>query len=209
MNEAATAKQLLVLEAVNRVTKINGDPWCTDKEVKTFSGLDGRSTSRLLTVLVDRGWLEQYKEGYRQSIWLEVGRKRFCSLISSTEKALFIVQNFMIRFANRKMFDLIHYSFDELTAKPFIEFVHQDDRQLLYDRHSARLKGEKVEDDYSFHFVDKDSSVAEVGVHIEYSEWDSKIAMLTSIDSFKKVGILSIFGLLPLISSVYATSMVI
>ena len=173
--------QLLVIGAVNTVVKINGDPWCTSREIQNLSGLTERRVSSSLESLVDKGLIEQYKEGYRQSIWIK-GHDKFISLMENSGQPLFIVQDFRIKFANKKLFELISYTSDEIMSKSFIDFVHPDDSQIMFDRHSARIRGERVDNSYSFHFVDKDTSIKRVDVSVSnLACWECKPAMLTLI----------------------------
>jgi len=175
------ANQLLVIGAVNTVVKINGDPWCTSTEIENLSGLTERRVISSLESLVDKGLIEQYKEGYRQSIWIN-GHDKFLSLMESSGQPLFIVQDFRIKFANKKLFELISYTSEEIMSKPFTDFVHPDDFQVMSDRHSARMRGDKVDNVYSFHFVDRDSSIKRVSVSVSnLACWECKPAMLTLI----------------------------
>jgi PAS domain S-box-containing protein len=172
--------QLLVIGAVNTVVKINGDPWCTSEEVKNMSGL-GKRVDCLLEVLIDKGLIEQYKEGYRQSIWIN-SHDKFVALMNQSDQAMFLVQDLKIKFANRKLFEFIQYTLEEMISRSFIEFVHPKDLDVMSERHLARLRGEKVENSYSFHFVDKDLSVKRVEVDVSnLALWDNKPAMMTLV----------------------------
>ena len=171
--------QLLVIGAVNTVVKINGDPWCTSEEIKMLSGLRERKVGELLELLIDKGLIEQYKEGYRQSIWIN-SHDKFVALMNQSNQPLFLVQDLKIKFANTKLFEMIQYTLEEITSRSFIEFVHSSDLEKMSERHLARLRGDKVEDSYSFHFIDKDSSVKKVDVQVsELALWNDKPAMMT------------------------------
>ena len=154
--------QLLVIGAVNKVVKINGDPWCTNEEIKQLCGLSSKKVVFLLENLIDEGLLEHYKNGYRQSIWIN-GHDRFVVLMDNAQEALLVVQDFRIQFVNRKMIRVTCYSLEEMMSKSFKEFVHPDDLIAMESRHSNSTKeffsSTWLDSSTSFRFVDKDHSI--------------------------------------------------
>lgn len=175
------ADQLLVIGAVNKVVKINGDPWCTIKEIKNLSGLKGRNIDGLLDSLIDEGSIEQYKEGYRQSIWIDC-HSCFVSIMENSGEAMFIVQDFKVKFLTKEMAKLTGYTREEFMSKSFADFVHSDDLPDMSARHSARLEGKKVDSSYSLRVIDKNSLIKRVTVCVsDLASWDNKPAMLTFV----------------------------
>jgi len=173
--------QLLVIGAVNKVVKINGDPWCTREEIQQLCGLNSKKVVSLLENLIDEGFLEQYKNGYRQSIWID-GHGKFVALMENSSEIMLVVQNFRIKFANKKMMELTRYSVKEIMAKNFYrEFVHADDLYIISNRHLDRLKGKKVELSYSCRLMNKDGSVKRANISVFDGVWENKMAMVTLI----------------------------
>ncbi len=54
---------------------------------------------------------------------------------------------------------MIGYSGEELMSRPFIEFIHPDDRDMVLDRHVRRVKGEELPHIYSFRIIRRDGSI--------------------------------------------------
>ena len=73
----------------------------------------------------------------------------------------------------------MQYSHEELTSRPFSEFVHPQDLQMVLERYTARLSGQSVESMYPFRFVDKDGSVKWVEMRATSVLWDNRAATLT------------------------------
>lgn len=191
------ANQLLVIGAVNKVTKINGDPWCTRREIKDISGLESNVVSSSLENLLDQGLIEQYKNGYRQSIWVG-NHSKFISLMDKSQIAMLVVQDQIIKFANEKILSLMKYTREKASSKPFIDFVHSEEVTVLTDRHAARLRGEDVPNVYTTRLVDGDGQVNKVDVRVSHSLWCYRPAMLTLFDNFMRVGCFIICGALSL-----------
>jgi PAS domain S-box-containing protein len=180
------ADQLLVIGAVNRVTKINGDPWCTSKEIKELSGLREGKVDSLLDDLINRGWIEQYKEGYRQSIWIN-SHDCFVSIMENSGEAIFVVQDYKIKFITKEMAKLVGYSPEEFMSRDFMEFIHSDDLPAMSARHADRLEGKKVESSFSLRVVDKDSLVKRVTIDVsDLASWKDKPAVLTFVRDVKE-----------------------
>jgi PAS domain S-box-containing protein len=166
--------QLLVIGAVNKVVKINGDPWCTSEEIQQLCGLNSKKVISLLENLIDDGFLEQYKNGYRQSIWIS-GHDKFIALIDNAKESLLVVQDFSVKLVNRAMIRTTVYSVEELKSKSFKEFIHRDDLMEVEKKHLCKDEGDFS---CSFRFVDKDNSIRQaVGGRISSSDlaaWGGK-----------------------------------
>ena len=51
--------------------------------------------------------------------------------------------------------NLSGYSEEELTSRPFVDFVHPDDRAMVMEHHIARLKGEEAPEIHLFKIINK------------------------------------------------------
>ena len=70
------------------------------------------------------------------------------------------------------------YSSEELMAKPFIDFIHHDDREMVIDRHYRRMKGEELPRIYSFRMIHKDGNIRWVELDATLTNWQGKPAVL-------------------------------
>jgi PAS domain S-box-containing protein len=73
---------------------------------------------------------------------------------------------------------LLGYSGEELVSRPFVDFVHADDRDMVIDRHIGRLKGEAIPPLYSFRLIHKDGAVRWVELNAATISWKGKPATL-------------------------------
>ena len=71
------------------------------------------------------------------------------------------------------------YSENELLTKPFSEFIHIDDREIVLERHARRMRGEKFPTRYSFRVVSKDGALKWVEIDSAEIVWAGRQATLT------------------------------
>ena len=74
--------------------------------------------------------------------------------------------------------DIMGYSKEELTSRPFIEFIHSEDREMVFERYAKRLKGEKIPTGYSFRVITRDGITKWVEINAVAAPWEGKPATL-------------------------------
>ncbi len=110
-------------------------------------------------------------------------------LLDSSTGALAIVQDGFVRNVNGALLRLIDYSRDELTSRPFLDFIHPDDKELVAQNYAKRLQGKEVPYSYSFRIVDKRGDVRWVQLNSLVLLWNGKptvLAFLTDITEGKE-----------------------
>lgn len=71
---------------------------------------------------------------------LQESEEHYRILFEHTNEALFVAQNGNIIFPNPRTTELSGYSVEELQSKAFIDFIHEDDREMVMDRHMLSLR---------------------------------------------------------------------
>jgi PAS domain S-box-containing protein len=104
--------------------------------------------------------------------------EKYRLLVDNADTAIFIAQDGVIKFPNPKTMELTGYSARELTIKPFSNLIHPKDRDLVIERHRARLAGEDLPNSYEFRFINKDGQ--EVWAHLSTAliSWEGHPATL-------------------------------
>ena len=90
---------------------------------------------------------------------LRESEEKYRLLVENANEAILVTQDGALRFVNAEGETLSGYTAAELTAKPFIEFIHPDDRHMVMDHHAKRLRGESVPDTYGFRTIRKDGAI--------------------------------------------------
>jgi len=113
---------------------------------------------------------------------LRDSRQRYKSLIESANEGIFVAQDSMLRFVNPAFVKIIGYSELELTAKPFIDFIHPEDRDMVLENHIRRMRGEKFPSRYEFRMVTREGVTKDVEIDSVMIRWDGKPAALGFIN---------------------------
>ena len=79
-------------------------------------------------------------------------------VIKNVNDAIVVAQDGRLKFVNLRIKEIFGYEVDELTSRPFMYFIHPDDREMVIEKHLNRLRGEMVPPVYSFKVVAKDGS---------------------------------------------------
>ena len=87
---------------------------------------------------------------------LHTSEARYRLLVENANEAILVVQDGILKFVNRMTVGIIGYSEQELTSRPFPEFIHPDDRDMVVERHLRRLKGNVSQPRYAFRLVTRD-----------------------------------------------------
>src|SRR4030042_4656587 len=99
-------------------------------------------------------------------------------LLDNATGAVAIVQDGVMKHVNASLMKLIDYSEHELTSRPFLDFIHPDDQQMVAERYFKRLEGEEVPSAYSFRIIDKHGNARWVQLNALMLHWDGKPAVL-------------------------------
>ena len=96
-------------------------------------------------------------------------------------EAIFIVQDDVIKFANRKTRGVLGYTNEELQTLSITEIVHPEDRERVVTRYRKKLKGEKAPGIYSFRVVSKTGKEIWIEDTTVCVSWEGKPATLNFV----------------------------
>ncbi|MGZ6230898.1 MAG: PAS domain-containing protein, partial [Syntrophales bacterium] len=116
--------------------------------------------------------------GRKASKALRESEKKYLQVVENAAEAILVVQDGMIRFLNHNSVELMGYSKEELISRPFLEFIHPEDRERVLERHLKRLREEAIPRVYSFRVVDKDGDTKWVEINVTLISWEGKPATL-------------------------------
>jgi len=120
---------------------------------------------------------------------LQASEEKYRAVVENVNEAIVVVQDGVIKFANPKTMELSGYSKKELIFRPFTEFIHPEDREMVRERYLRRLKGEILPSIYSFRIIDKEGNTRWVEISAVRITWQGKPAtlnFLTDITERKK-----------------------
>jgi len=112
-------------------------------------------------------------------------------LVDHSSQGLIVFLDRRVAFANEAMARIIGYSVDEMLAaspQQLYEFIHPDDRDLVWTRHVARLEGAEVEPQYAFRIIRKGGTVAWLEIFASRVEYQGQPAIqATCMDITERV----------------------
>ena len=125
-------------------------------------------------------------EHYRDEKALRTSEEKCRTIVDNAGEAIIVAQEGMLKFANPKTTVITGYSIGELTSKKFLEFIHPDDRALVFKRYSYRIGGAKVPGVYPFRIVDKEGNYRWVEINAVRIDWEGKPATLNFLTEITK-----------------------
>jgi PAS domain S-box-containing protein len=98
---------------------------------------------------------EELQQRAKDETQLQKLGQQYKLIIDKARDAIFIIQNEVIQFANRRARTVLGYSDEELSTTAIAELIHPKDRELVVIRHRKKLKGEKVPGTSFFRVINK------------------------------------------------------
>ena len=86
---------------------------------------------------------------------LRKSEEKYRIVVGNATIGIFVTRDGYLKFVNPHLVNLSGYSEEELTSRPFVDFVHPDDRAMVMEHHIARIKGEEAPEVYLFKFIKK------------------------------------------------------
>ena len=104
--------------------------------------------------------------------------KKYRLIVNNATVGIIITQDGFIKLVNPQAVTISGYSETELTTRPFVEFVHPEDRGMVLDYHVRRLKGEEIPETYLFRIISKDGQTKWIENKGVLITWEGRSATL-------------------------------
>ena len=120
---------------------------------------------------------------------LQKSEEKYRLVVENADEAILIAQDGFLKYVNPTTLKILGYSEDLLTSRPFIEIVHPEDREKLYEAHSRRMRGEETQPVQQFRVITQDGAFRLAASHAIMISWEGKPATLnylTDITDQKK-----------------------
>jgi PAS domain S-box-containing protein len=154
-----------------RHRRLDGHQFDAEVRLKAFTG----SSEQSLTI----AFVRDITEHKRAELALRESEEKYRQLIENAHDAIFIAQDGRIVFANHQTAAMVGYSDQELKAQPFTFFIHPDDRELVIQRHSKRLRGDDgLPQNYIFRLLTRTQTETVIQLSAVLIEWNGRPATL-------------------------------
>jgi len=119
--------------------------------------------------------IQTIKQG-REAI--QKSEEKYRSLFENASEAIFVIQDQKMILANAVLSRFTGYSTEELTSRPFVDFIHPEDREMVFERYQKHLKGDDAPHTYSFRIIDKKGHILWGEVNSIVIDWEGEKAAL-------------------------------
>lgn len=126
--------------------------------------------------------LEDITDRKRAEEALRESEENYRNLFENANEAIFVAQDGKLVFLNPRTVIMIGYSPEEIWSRPFIDFIHPDDRNMVIDRHVRRMKGEEISQVYDFRIIPKEGNVKWVELNVVRINWKGRTATLNFLN---------------------------
>ncbi len=121
---------------------------------------------------------------------LRTSEEKYRLVVDNAGESIVVSQDGVLVFVNPKTTELSQYPESELLSKPFTEFIHPDDRELVRQNHEKRLRGDEFSGHYAFRIVNKSGAVRWVENSSVRIQWDGRpaaLAFMTDVTERKSI----------------------
>ena len=136
-----------------------------------FRDKDGNLTGAIESI-------RDYTDRKKADVAVRESEEKYRALVENAQEMIVVVQGSRFVFANPQTTEILGYSNTELITRPFLEFVHPEDRELVGGRYWARVGGESAPNRYAFRAVCKNGGIRWLELNAVRIEWRSRPATL-------------------------------
>jgi len=132
---------------------------------------------------------EESTRGRQTEAVLRESEERYRTVVENANEGINIAQDGRVVYMNPKLAEMIGHSFEEVTSRPFADFIHPDDRGMVMDRYRRRLAGESSPDAYEYRSIDRAGRIIWFNISTKKIEWNGRPAtlnLLTDITARKE-----------------------
>ncbi len=171
----------LIPERIRQVLENGFGSFETEHRRKDGSILDLEFTARLidyggkqsiLAIGRDIGERKRAEERLRES------EEKYRLVVDNASEGVAVVQDQMLKFVNTRVREITGRSEQELTSRPFIDFVHPDDAPMVMARYSSRARGEGGAESTRFRILDSGGEIKWVEISAVQIGWEGRPATL-------------------------------
>jgi PAS domain S-box-containing protein len=122
---------------------------------------------------IEIGERKRAEDAFRKS------EEKYRILVENASDAIFIIQDEMIKFPNPKANAMVGYSSEELAEIPFIDLIHPDDRDMVFDVLKRVFRGDEIPGAYSLRMINKAGEELWVQLNVVFLSWEGQPASLS------------------------------
>ena len=128
-----------------------------------------QANAELQQEINERKWAEQV---------LRISEEKYRLVVEHANEGIAVTQDGFFRYVNPKAVRIWGYSSEEIASRPFIDFIHPDDRDLVMERHLKRLRGDSLSHYFASRIIDREGTVKWLEINSVLIDWMGRPATL-------------------------------
>jgi len=112
---------------------------------------------------------------------LKKSEEKYRLVVENANEAILVAQDGLLKYINPMTLKILGYSDDLLTSRPFVEIIHPEDREKLFEAHIKRMRGEETQPVQQFRAIARDGTIRLADSHAIMISWEGKPATLNYI----------------------------
>jgi PAS domain S-box-containing protein len=109
---------------------------------------------------------------------LHESEEKYRLLVEKAQEGILIVQDAVFKFVNPRLCAMLELPAEYLIERPFIDFIYEEDREMVSNRYKQRISGGDVQDSYDFRFISAGGRVSWVNIKAGKLQWEGRLATL-------------------------------
>ena len=105
--------------------------------------------------------------------------EKYRLVVENANEGIVVTQDGKLKYANPITSHFTGHTVDELTSRPFVDFIHTDDREMVMGHHLSRLKGEEAPETYIFRVINRDGGIKWIEIRSISINWEDRPATLS------------------------------
>jgi len=110
---------------------------------------------------------------------LRDAEEKYRTVVENANEAIFVVQDGIFKFGNTKAYNFAGYTKEEHLSRYLLDCIHPDDRQIMIERYTRRLKGEEMPSTHSYRVIDRAGDIRWINLCSIIISWEGRPAILS------------------------------
>jgi len=117
-------------------------------------------------------------ESRRTEEALRASEEKYRLVVDNATQSILVIQDGRLKFFNKRLVEVGGYSAEVLQDRPFLDFVHPEDRAMVASFHQGRLAGDTLPLSYSCRVISASGAIRWLEVSGVTCQWEGKPASL-------------------------------
>src|SRR3569832_1123882 len=103
---------------------------------------------------------------------------KYRKVVENVNEGILVTASGRILYANPRALEITKLKKETAKTRPFVDFIHAEDRERVLSNHLKRLRGEHVENYYQFRVIHRSGDVRWLEISAVLFEWQNEPATL-------------------------------